>query len=197
MVSVVAVMRDGAMVETMAVGRAGVIGAMAALGSRRVSGRAVVQLPGAAARLPSAQFHAAVKQNEAIHDLVMRYNDLLIAQVQQSVACNALHPLEARLCRWLLQSHDCVGGDTVALTQELMGQMLGVRRTSVTLTARLLQADGMIRYRRGQIQIVDRAKLEETACECYAAVRQTIDQIFPASHPTSATVCSGAGFPPG
>jgi hypothetical protein len=107
-----------------------------------------------------------------MRDLVVRYNDLMIAQIQQSVACNALHPLEARLCRWLLQSHDCVDGDTVPLTQELLGQMLGVRRTSVTLTARLLQSAGMIRYRRGLVQIVDRAALETTACECYAVVRQ-------------------------
>jgi len=179
MVSLVAVMRNGATVETMTVGRTGVVGAAAGLGSRRVLGRAVVQLPGAATRVPAAHFQAAANQSEAIRNLLVRYNDLLILQIQQSVACNALHPLEARLCRWLLQSHDCVDDDTVPLTQELLGQMLGVRRTSVTLTARLLQSAGMIRYRRGLVQIVDRAALEETACECYAAVRHSIDGVFP------------------
>jgi hypothetical protein len=185
MVSLVAVMRNGATVETMTAGRAGVVGASAGLGSRRVLGRAVVQLPGVAARVPSAQFLAAAKQSETIRDLIVRYNDLTLIQIQQSVACNALHPLEARLCRWLLQSHDCADGGTVLLTQELLGQMLGVRRTSVTLTARLLQCAGMIRYRRGLVQIVDRTALEKTACECYAAVRHSIDQVFPHSHFTA------------
>ena len=105
-----------------------------------------------------------------------------IGQVQQSVACNALHMLEARLCRWLLQSHDCVDTNAVPLTQEFLGQMLGVRRTTVTIAARLLQSAGMIRYRRGLVHILDRPALEEIACECYAVVRHNIDQTFqPAS----------------
>jgi CRP-like cAMP-binding protein len=183
MVSVVAVMRGGAVVETMTVGRGGMVGATVGLGSRSAIGRAVVQLPGSAARLPSAQFRSAAKASEALRSLIVRYNDLLLAQIQQSVACNALHALEARLCRWLLQSHDCMDGDTIPLTQELLGQMLGVRRTSVTLTARLLQSAGMIRYSRGLVQIVDRRALEEAACECYAVVRHNIDKIFPPSPP--------------
>src|SRR5438128_9371301 len=104
--ALVAVMQSGATVETATIGRGGVIGASAALGARWTFGRAVVQLPGAAAWLSAAQFHAAANECPAIRDLVVRYNDLLLAQVQQSVACNALHALEARLCRWLLQTHD-------------------------------------------------------------------------------------------
>jgi CRP-like cAMP-binding protein len=104
MVSMVAVMQSGATVETATVGRGGVIGASAALGARWTFGRAIVQLPGAAAWLSAAQFHATANECPAIRDLVVRYNDLLLAQVQQSVACNALHGLEARLCRWLLQT---------------------------------------------------------------------------------------------
>ena len=110
----------------------------------------------------------------------MRYNDVLIAQVQQSVACNALHALEARLSRWLLQAHDCVDGNVIPLTQEFLGQMLGVRRTTVTIAASLLQGAGLIRYRRGHIQILDRAALEDISCECYAVVRQNADKIFTA-----------------
>src|SRR5437764_1144705 len=106
------------------------------------------------------------------------YNDLLLAQVQQSVACNALHALEARLCRWLLQTHDCTDGDMIPLTQELLGQMLGVRRTTVTIAARLLQSAALIRYRRGHIQILDRVGLENTSCECYALIRQNADKVF-------------------
>jgi hypothetical protein len=91
-----------------------------------------VQLSGTAAWLFSAQFHATADRSQVIHDLIVRFNDLLLVQVQQSVACNALHALEARLCRWLLQAHDCVDSDTIPLTQEFLGQMLGVRRTTVT-----------------------------------------------------------------
>jgi hypothetical protein len=109
----------------------------------------------------------------------VRYNDLLLSQVQQSVACNALHALEARLCRWLLQTHDCTDGDVIPLTQEFLGQMLGVRRTTVTIAARLLQGVGLIRYRRGHIQILDRAALEDIACECYCVVRQNANKVFP------------------
>src|SRR5215467_7051886 len=133
MVSLVAVMQSGATVETATIGRGGVTGASAALGARSTLGRAIVQLPGSPAWLSPAQFHAAANECQAIRDLVVRYNDLLLAQVQQSVACNALHALEARLCRWLLQTHDCVDGDAIPLTQEFLGQMLGVRRTTVTI----------------------------------------------------------------
>src|SRR5262249_50532204 len=144
-------------------------------------GRAVVQLPGTAAWLSAPHFHAAAVQSQAIRDLIVRYNDLLLAQVQQSVACNALHALEGRLCRWLLQTHDCTDGNVIPLTQEFLGQMLGVRRTTVTIAARLLQSAGLIRYRRGHIQILDRAALEKLSCECYAAIRGYADKTFPPS----------------
>jgi CRP-like cAMP-binding protein len=180
MVSLVAVMQSGATVETATIGRGGVIGASAALGARWTFGRAIVQLPATAAWLAASQFHAVANESQAIRHLVVRYNDLLFAQVQQSVACNALHALEARLCRWLLQTHDCVDGDAIPLTQEFLGQMLGVRRTTVTIAARLLQSAGLIRYRRGLIHIVDRRGLEEIACECYAVVRHNLDKVFPA-----------------
>jgi len=179
MVSLVAVMQSGATVETATIGRGGVIGASAALGAKSTFGRAIVQLPGSAAWLAASQFHAAAHECQAIRDLVVRYNDLLLAQVQQSVACNALHALESRLCRWLLQTHDCVNGDAIPLTQEFLGQMLGVRRTTVTIAARVLQSAGLIRYRRGLIHIIDRPALEEAACECYAVVRHNLDKVFP------------------
>src|SRR5215510_5211999 len=166
MVSLVAVMQSGATVETATIGRGGVIGASVGLGPRWTFGRAIVQLPGTTARILGIQFHAAANQSQAIHDLIVRYNDLLFSQVQQSVACNALHALEARLGRWLLQTHDCLDGDAIPLTQEFLAQMLGVRRTTVTIAARLLQSAGLIRYRRGLIHVVDRAALEDISCEC-------------------------------
>src|SRR5438105_4964979 len=165
MVSLVAVMQSGAVVETATIGRAGVIGASAGLGARSTFCSAIVQLAGTASWLSASQFHAAANQSQAIRDLIVRYDDLLVAQVQQSVACNALHALEARLCRWLLQTHDCVDGDAIPLTQELLGQMLGVRRTTITIAARLLQSAGVIRYQRGHIQMLDRVGLENTTCE--------------------------------
>src|SRR5262249_44194506 len=131
MVSLVAVMQSGATVETAAMGRSGVIGASAGLGARSTATRAIVQLPGTAARLSADQFRAVANQSLSIRNLIVRYNDLLLAQIQQSVACNALHALEARLCHWLLKAHDCVDGNSIPLTQEFLGHMLGVRRTTV------------------------------------------------------------------
>src|SRR6516164_10599217 len=180
MVSLVAVMQSGATVETATIGRAGIIGASVGLGARSTIGRAIVQLPGTAAWISASQFHAAAAQSPAIRDLIVRYNDVLLAQVQQSVACNALHGLEARLCRWLLQTHDCIDGNVIPLTQEFLGQMLGVRRTTVTIAARLLQSAGLIRYRRGHIQVLDRPAIEDIACECYAIIRQNADKVFSA-----------------
>src|SRR5262249_17162805 len=148
------------------------IGASAGLGARSTFARAIVQLPGTAGWLSASHFHAAASQSQAIRDLIARYNEVLFAQVQQSVACNTLHTLEARLSRWLLEAHDCVDGKAIPLTQEFLGQMLGVRRTTVTIAARLLQTAGLIRYRRGLIQILDRNALEGISCECYAVVRQ-------------------------
>jgi len=183
MVSFLAVMQNGATVETATIGRAGLIGASAGLGARSTIARAIVQLPGTAAWISASEFHAAAAQSQALRDLIVRYNDVLLAQVQQSVACNALHGLEARLCRWLLQTHDCIDGNVIPLTQEFLGQMLGVRRTTVTIAARLLQNAGLIRYQRGHIRVLDRAALENTSCECYAVIRQNADKVFAARPP--------------
>jgi len=179
MVSLVAVMQSGATVETATIGRGGIIGASAGLGASTTMARAVVQLPGTAAWLSASHFHAATSQSHAIRELIVRYNDLLLAQVQQSVACNALHALEVRLCRWLLQTRDCMDVDVIPLTQQFLGQMLGVRRTTVTIAARLLQSAGLIRYRRGHIQILDRAALEHSSRECYAVIRHNTNKVFP------------------
>jgi CRP-like cAMP-binding protein len=181
MISLVAVTQSGAAVETATIGRAGVIGASTGLGAKQSVGRAIVQLPSTAAWLSASQFHAAANRSQAIRDLIVRYNNLLLAQVQQSVVCNALHTMEARLGRWLLQAHDCMDGNAIPLTQEFLAQMLGVRRTTVTLAAQLLQSEGLIQYRRGLIQIIDRPTLEELSCECYAVVRRYTDKIFPPS----------------
>jgi CRP-like cAMP-binding protein len=180
-VSLVAVMQNGVAVETAKVGRDGIVGATVGLGSRCAFGGAVVQIAGEAMRMAATQFREAVGNSDAIRALVVEYNDLLLGQIQQSAACNALHSLEGRLCRWLLEIGDGIGGNAIPMTQEIIAQMLGVRRTTLTVIARLLQGAEMIRYHRGLIQIIDRAKLQENACECYAVVKRSIDRAFPAS----------------
>jgi CRP-like cAMP-binding protein len=179
MVSIVTVMGNGDAIEVAALGRAAVIHGGSGIASRYAVGRAIVQLPGFASRIAFSRFQAAVRNSTSLAELVARYGDVALAQIHQSTACNALHSLEQRLCRWLLQADDCVDGSTVPLTQEFLGQMLGVRRTSVTVAARLLQSKGMIEYQRGVIRILTRDLLEAAACECYDAVRQQIDGLFP------------------
>jgi CRP-like cAMP-binding protein len=178
MISVLATMQEGAAVETATVGREGAIGIMAGLGSRRAAGRAVVQIEGLSSQIAVAPFRAAVNQSAGIRDLVVRYNDAQMALVQQSAGCNALHHVEKRLCRWLLQTRDRSDSDVLPLTHEFLSQMLGVQRTSVTLIARQLQAEGLIRYRRGRVEIIDRGGLEMKSCECYEVTRRTNEDVF-------------------
>ncbi|MET3840644.1 Crp/Fnr family transcriptional regulator [Bradyrhizobium sp. OAE829] len=170
MVSLLAVMRDGKAIETATVGREGVVGAMAGLGLYRSLVRAVVQLPLPASRIPASAFRRVVAASDAVRDLCIRYNEVMLTQARITAACNALHPIEERFCRWLLQSSDRAASDTVTLTQELLAEMLGVRRTSVTDVARKMQDKGAITYARGVITILDRAQLERLSCECYATL---------------------------
>jgi CRP-like cAMP-binding protein len=167
MFSLLAVMRDGKAIETATVGREGVVGAMSGLGLYRSLVRVVVQLPLTASKIASSQFRKLIATSEALRDLGIHYNEILLTQARVTAACNALHPVEARFCRWLLQSADRAASDTVTLTQELLAEMLGVRRTSVTEVAGKMQNEGVITYSRGVIRILDRGGLERLSCECY------------------------------
>jgi CRP-like cAMP-binding protein len=167
MFSMLTVMRDGKAIETATVGREGVVGAMAGLGIYTSLVRIVVQLPLTASKISSLQFRKLIANNEVLRDLCVRYNEVLLIQARVTAACNALHPVEARFSRWLLQSADRAASDTVTLTQELLAEMLGVRRTSVTEVAGKLQGEGVITYARGVIKILDRPALERLSCECY------------------------------
>jgi CRP-like cAMP-binding protein len=160
------------------VGREGAVGAFGGLGPWNAFTRAVVQLPGTAVVIPASSFQAVVAQRERIRNLILRYKEALLAQVQQTAACNALHTLEERLARWLLQALDRADDPELPLKQEFIAQMLAVRRTTVTVVASKLQEAGMIRYRRGHIAILDRSRLEETACECYGAIRRRTEAVF-------------------
>jgi CRP-like cAMP-binding protein len=167
MLSLLAVLRDGKAIETATVGREGVVGAMAGLGLYKSLVRVVVQMPVATSRIAATHFRTAAAGSEVIRNLCIRYNEVLLSQARVTAACNALHPIEARFCRWLLQSADRAGGDTVALTQEFLAEMLGVRRTSVTEVASKVQGTGAIAYSRGIIKILDRTALMQMSCECY------------------------------
>jgi CRP-like cAMP-binding protein len=167
MLSMLAVMRDGKAIETATVGREGVVGAMAGLGLYTSLVRVVVQLPLQVSRIAAAPFRKAVSASDALRDICVRYNEVMLTQARITAACNALHQIDERFCRWLLQSSDRAASDTVALTQELLAEMLGVRRTSVTEVARRMQDKGVITYARGVIKILDRDGLKLLSCECY------------------------------
>ncbi|MEH2474872.1 CRP-like cAMP-binding protein [Nitrobacteraceae bacterium AZCC 2161] len=170
MVSLLAVMKNGKAIETATIGREGVVGAMAGLGLYTSMVRAVVQLPMTATRIAAARFRHAVADSKAIEQACVRYNEVLLSQARITAACNALHQVDTRFCRWLLQSADRAESKTVPLTQELLSEMLGVRRTSVTEVAGKLQSEGVISFSRGVIQILDRAALEAHSCECYQSL---------------------------
>jgi CRP-like cAMP-binding protein len=178
MVSLLAITPSGASVESASVGRDGVLGASAGLGPTWAIARAVVQLPGTAASISAAHFRAAAAKSQTLREQIVRYNNALLAQIQQAVVCNAVHSVQARLCRWLLQAHECIDGDAIPATQDFLAQTLGVRRTTVTSAARLLQSAGVIRYRRGHIQVLDRSALVDISCECHAVIRQNADKVF-------------------
>jgi CRP-like cAMP-binding protein len=176
MISLLVVLKNGNGVETATVGREGVVGAMAGLGLHKSRVKAVIQLASVVARISAAQFRKATAKSAAILNLSIRYNETLLSQARVTAACNLSHSVEARFCRWLLQSRDRVESDTVPLTQEFLSEMLGVRRTSVTEVAIKMQDAGAISYSRGIIKIVDLQKLKEFSCECYETLREEASQ---------------------
>jgi CRP-like cAMP-binding protein len=171
MISLLIVTKDGGSIETATVGREGAVGLHRALGARRSFTRATAQVGGRFSVIRAAQFAPIVRDNPALRDLIARYTEVLWAEAQQLAACNAVHDASSRLCRWLLQSADRTGSDRLTLTQEFLAQMLGVRRTTVTLLAQSIQKKGFIKYSRGNIAILDRRGLETFACECYGVIR--------------------------
>ncbi len=178
MISLLAVMEAGNGVETATIGREGAVGVMAGLGGRTATGRAVIQVEGDFSQIPASQFQRALDLSAPMRELMARYNDAQMTLVYQVAGCNALHPVSARLCRWLLQTRDRTESDVIPLTHEFLSEMLGVQRSTVTVLARELQALGLIHYRRGRIEIIDRPRLEAKACECYVTGRRKIERVF-------------------
>jgi CRP-like cAMP-binding protein len=162
-------LRDGDVVEIALIGREGAVGLQSGLGLRHARTSAVVQTAGRFVTLATNRLEQAVDCSPALRDLIIGYIEALWAEAQQNVACNAAHDSASRLCRWLLQCAEKIGGEQILLTQEILAEMLGVRRTTVTLLAQDLQKNGFIRYSRGRITILDRRALEARACECYMA----------------------------
>ena len=182
-ISLVNVMEDGATNEVAVFGREGVVGLLSALVTREAFGRYVVQMSGTASRIPFERLNEVRNTQPKLRQLIMRYGEAFLAQTFQTVSCNALHPVEARCCRWILAMHDRADGDALPLTHEFLAEMLGVQRSSVSVVTRTLQTAGLIQQSRGSITITDRAGLEETTCECYAKIRRVYQRLLPDTYP--------------
>jgi CRP-like cAMP-binding protein len=178
-VSLLSVMKDGASAEIAVVGNEGLVGVSLFMGGETTPSRAVVQSAGEALRLRSELLKQEFGFGGALQHLLLRYTQALITQMAQTAVCNRYHSIEQQLCRWLLLSADRLPTNELAMTQELIANMLGVRREGVTGAAGNLQAAGMIHYSRGHITILDRAKLERCVCECYAVVKNEFDRLLP------------------
>jgi CRP-like cAMP-binding protein len=169
-VSLVAIDAAGEAVEVATVGREGMTGVAFVLGSETMTNDAMVQVSGRASRIESRAFAKALNASPTLKQMMLRYVLAVLTQISQNAACNQLHAINTRCARWLLTTHDRVSGDSFVLTQEYLAMMLGVTRPSVSAAASSLQAAGLIRYSRGVITIVDRAGLEDAACECYRII---------------------------
>jgi CRP-like cAMP-binding protein len=179
-VSLLYVMENGASAEIAVVGREGLVGISLFMGGGSTPSRAVVQSAGRGYRLPAAAMHEAFDGAGPVMHLMLRYTQALITQMAQTAVCNRHHALDQQLCRWLLLSLDRLPGDELVMTQELIANMLGVRREGVTECALKLQQAGLIRYVRGRITVLDRPGLERRTCECYAVVKKEYDRLLPA-----------------
>src|ERR1700731_1993672 len=176
--SMLTVLENGSAIETANIGREGAFGLFAAMYSRVSFNRCLVQLEGSVIRCPIEVLQSEFKRSEHVRDLFVSYSETLLSQVQQTVACNAMHTTEERICRWLLMMHDRAEGEALPYTHEFLSHMLGANRKSVTLAAQSLQAAGLISYQRGKILVVDRAGLEQASCECYAIVKERFDEFL-------------------
>ena len=183
-VSLLYVMEDGASAEIAVVGHEGIVGVSLFMGGQSTPSRAVVQSAGHAFRLGAGLMLQEFNRAGPVLHLLLRYTQALITQMAQTAVCNRHHSLDQQLCRWLLLSLDRRDSNELALTQELIANLLGVRREGVTEAAGHLQDAGLLRYRRGHITVLDRSLLEARACECYAVVKKEYDRLLP---PTIAT----------
>ena len=177
-VSIVVNLSEGQSVEVAMIGNDSVVGGCEALGDGVSLTDAIVLFPGAASVIELADFRIVAAQSPELRRVVTRHGEALLAQAQQTAACNAVHSVEARLSRWLLRARDLHDGRTLPLTQELLARMIGVRRNAISIVAHALQEGGTISYSRGQIEIIDADALHRTSCECHAAIRARHQQLL-------------------
>ena len=180
-VSLLYVMENGASAEIAVVGNEGIVGISLFMGGESTPSRAVVQSAGNGYRLNAQTMKEEFNRAGPVLHLLLRYTQALITQMAQTAVCNRHHTLDQQLCRWLLLSLDRLQGNDLVMTQELIANMLGVRREGVTEAALKLQKVGLIRYARGRISVLDRAGLEQRTCECYAVVKNEYDRLLPAT----------------
>jgi CRP-like cAMP-binding protein len=178
-VSLLYVLEDGASAEIAVVGNEGIVGVALFMGGGTMPNRAVVQSAGYAYRLRAGLMHQEVNRNGSLLHLLLRYTEALITQMAQTAVCNRHHTLDQQLCRWLLLSLDRLSGNELSMTQELIANMLGVRREGVTEAAGKLHKAGLIEYTRGHITVLDRPSLEARVCECYQVVKTESDRLLP------------------
>ncbi len=179
MISLIVEMPEDKAVEVGMVGSEGAIGINVGLGSRIASVTALVQVSGTAFKISASRFRAAASQSQHLQDLLVRYNEMQIGQIQQTAACNALHDVSSRLSRWLLQTSDRTNSDTIPFTREFLAKMLGVRRGTVSAAASGFESAGLIKTHRGSIQLLDRERLKKEACYCYSFLRKHVDRLVP------------------
>ncbi len=178
-VSLLYVLKDGASAEIAVVGNDGAIGVALFMGGQTTTNRAIVQSAGSAYQMTGARLKGEFQRHGELLHVLLRYTQALITQMAQTAVCNRHHSVDQQLCRWLLLSLDRLPSDTLTMTQELIANMLGVRREGVTEAAGKLQKLGVIRYRRGSITVLDRERLEQLCCECYSVVKTETDRLLP------------------
>ncbi len=178
-VSLLYVVEDGASAEIAIVGHEGVVGISLFMGGESTPSRAVVQSAGVAYRLPGRILKAEFERGGPLQHLLLRYTQALLTQMAQTAVCNRHHTLDQQFCRWLLLSVDRLQSNELRMTQELIANMLGVRREGVTEAAGNVQMAGLIKYQRGHISVIDRPGLEARVCECYAVVKKEFDRLLP------------------
>jgi CRP-like cAMP-binding protein len=178
-ISLLSVMENGESAEIAVVGNEGIVGVSLFMGGKTTPGRAVVQSAGTGLRLKAEILREEFSQGGPVLRLLLRYTQALLTQMAQTAVCNRHHSLDQQLCRWLLLSLDRLQSNEIVMTQELIANMLGVRREGVTEGASRLQSAGLIRYSRGRILVLNRAELEKRTCECYAVVRKEYDRLLP------------------
>lgn len=178
-ISLVNTFADGTAVEVGTTGCEGMVGLTLFLAAETSSVTAFAQIPGMAGRIRADAFLELAKAPGTLHQMLLRYADAFLAQVAQTAACNATHLVQERCARWLLMTHDRVDRDTLPLTQEFLAFMLGVRRAGVSVVMHTLQEEGVVSYSRGDVRVLDRARLEAVSCECYRAVRGRFDRLRP------------------